>query len=227
MAELLIVDDDKSLRENLRELFLAEGYEVRTAGDGEIALRRFAERRPDLLLVDLMMPKMNGNVFIGRIRELDRRVPIIVLTARDSEMSEVRSLGIGADDFVSKSADGEVLRLRIARALERVREFSARDPSETVEIADGIAVDFNLSAVRDHGAEIAHLTPTECGILRDLLGCRGEFLMLEKLLRNRRGEGYVCEDSMMYVHISNLRKKLGRVGGLLQNDRCRGYRLLK
>ena len=114
------------LREGLKAMLFGEGHAVRTARDGEDALRKISERAPDLVLLDVMMPKMNGFKTCEEIRKADRAVPVIFLTAKDSEADQVRGLGLGADDYVSKDA-GETLLLAPQR--DRDEEWDAVDPS--------------------------------------------------------------------------------------------------
>ena len=99
-----ILNVENVLREGLKKALEAEGYAVRTARDGEAAVRKFAERVPDVVILDVMMPRMNGFRACEEIRKTDRRVPVVFLTAKDDEVDQVRALGLGADDYVSKSA---------------------------------------------------------------------------------------------------------------------------
>ena len=109
MAEILLADDERAVREGLKAMLVGEGFSVRTARDGADALAKFAEKRPDAVLLDVMMPKMNGFMACRQMRELDSLVPVVFLTAKDSEADQVRGMGLGADDFISKSAGDEVL----------------------------------------------------------------------------------------------------------------------
>ena len=227
MAEVLVVDDERVLRDGIKAVLSSEGFEVRTARDGEEALRKIAEKRPDLVLLDVMMPKMNGFKCCGRIRETDRILPVIFLTAKDAEADQVRGIGLGADDFVSKSASDAVLLARINRALERSSAIgeSVRGVSGTTIALGTVSVDLKSFAVTENGEEIARLTKTEADILKLLDSKRGELVVQDDIITDLRGNGFACEDTMLYVHICHLRRKLGSAGAMVVNKRGVGYGL--
>ena len=226
MAEILIADDDRLIREGMKALFAGEGFSVRTARDGEDALKKFAESRPDLVLLDVMMPKANGFKACEEIRRLDRLVPIVFLTAKDSEADEVRGIGLGADDYVSKTAGEAVLVARVRRALERAAAIDAEVSPPRVLQLGAVTVDFDRLTVSGSGAD-GRLTRTEADILQLLALRAGSPMTGDELIAALRGEGYACEDSMLYSHVSHLRRKLGPAGCLLANDRSTGYRLMR
>ncbi|MBR1920964.1 MAG: response regulator, partial [Kiritimatiellae bacterium] len=121
MSEILLADDDRAVRRGYRALFEDEGYAVRTARNGDEALALFAERRPDLVLLDVMMPRKNGIAVCREIRRVDEAVPILFVTAAPSEAGLVRGLGHGADDYIDKARSSEELLARVAAALRRSR----------------------------------------------------------------------------------------------------------
>lgn len=221
MAEILIVDDERAMREGLGATLAGEGHAVRTARDGEDALKKISERMPDLVLLDVMMPKMNGFRTCEEIRRIDRTLPVIFLTAKDSEADQVRGIGLGADDYISKDAGESVLLARIGRAIARVEDFGAMP---AVLVLGKLRIDFDRMLVTGDG-EPVHLTPTEGGILRLLASDRGRCFSKDEIISGLRGTGYVCEDSMVYSHICNLRRKLGAAASCLSGDR-QGYKLL-
>ena len=226
MAEILIADDERIIRDGMKALLSGEGYAVRTARDGEEAVRKFAERRPDLVLLDVMMPKANGFRACEEIRRKDRLVPVVFLTAKDSEADQVRGIGLGADDYVSKTAGDAVLLARIGRALERAADAMSAIPADVLRLGE-VTVDLQrLRVVRDGAGEIAVLTKTEADVLRRLAASRGVFVDGASLIAALRGEGFVCEDGMLYVHVSHLRRKLGPAGDLIDSERGAGYRLI-
>ena len=227
MAEILVVDDERTLRDGIKAVLSGEGFEVRTARDGNEALKKIAEKRPDLVLLDVMMPKMNGFKCCERIRGADRLLPVVFLTAKDAEADQVRGIGLGADDFVSKSASDAVLLARINRALERASAFgeTARRASGTMIALGGVSVDMKTFVVMEKGREIARLTKTEADILRFLDVHRGELVVQDDIITDLRGNGFACEDTMLYVHICNLRRKLGSAGAVVVNKRGVGYGL--
>ena len=231
MTEILLADDERAFREGLKALLSAEGFSVRTARDGDEAVRKFAERRPDIVLLDVMMPKMNGFLACERIRQLDRRVPVVFLTAKDAEADQVRALGIGADDYVSKSAPEALLLARIRRAVERSRELSAAAPAADAVVGEVLhlgRVTVNLSTLVVSGVRrgTCSLTKTEADILRILASARGRHLTTDELIAALRGAGFACEDTMIYVHVSNIRRKLGPAAEMLSSSRGAGYSLL-
>ena len=227
MAEILVVDDERVLRDGIKAILSGEGFEVRTARDGDEALRKIAEKRPGLVLLDVMMPKMNGFRCCEKIRETDGLLPVVFLTAKDAEADQVRGIGLGADDFVSKDASDAVLLARINRALERSKAFgeAARRASGTMIALGCITVDLKTLAVMEKGREIARLTRTEADILKLFNSQRGALIVPDDIITELRGNGFACEDTMLYMHISNLRKKLGVASGLIVNRRGVGYGL--
>ena len=222
MAEILIVDDERALREGLKATLSGEGHAVRTARDGVDALRKISERAPDLVLLDVMMPKMNGFKACEEIRKADRTVPVIFLTAKDSEADQVRGIGLGADDYISKDVGEAVLLARISRALARVADY---DRQPAVIVLGKLKVDLDRMLVIGAG-DAVHLTPTEGGILRLLASGRGRYFSKDEIIDGLRGKGYACEDSMVYSHIYHLRGKLGVAADCLTCDRLLGYRLV-
>ena len=228
MASLLIVDDERVMRDNLRALFEGEGHEVHISANGESAIDKFERFHPDLVLMDVMMPKMNGYAAVKRIREIDMRVPVVFLTAKDSDADEMLALSLGAHDFISKSEECGVLLMRIKRALERTAEAASRpEGGEVVDIDGNVRVDLSTGEVTDHGKVVSCLTLTEANVLRELSRSRGSCISTDCLIAALRGQGYACEDGMLYVHVSNLRKKLGAGGDKVCNERGHGYRLVR
>jgi len=226
MAEILIVDDSSSLRRGMEALFVGEGFSVRTARDGDDALAKFAARRPDLVLLDVMMPKLNGFKVCEEIRKTDRLVPVIFLTAKDSEADQVRGLGLGADDYVSKTVGEAVLVARVRRALERADVVDEGASRPDVLHLGAVTVDFVRNGLFVGGRE-EHLTKTEADILRVLHDRAGCPLTGDELIDALRGDGFSCEDNMIYAHVSRLRHKLGSAADLLVSERGAGYRLVQ
>lgn len=231
MADILVVDDDRALREGLKLTLQAEGHSVRTARDGEEALRKIGERRPDVVLLDVMMPKMNGFRCCEEIRRTDELLPVLFLTAKDSEVDQIRGLGLGGDDYISKAASESLLLACIARALARSHAHAAANAGAA---EDGlcvrlgpVTVNARTFAVTDGDREIARLTRTEMDLLLFLNAHRGEYFVIDDLITELRGNGSMCEDAMLYSHISKLRAKLGRAGSMITLLRGVGYSLVK
>ena len=227
--EILVVEDERALREGMKGMLFGEGYAVRTARDGEDALAKIGERRPDLVLLDVMMPKMNGFRCCEEIRKGDALLPVIFLTAKDSEADQVRGLGLGADDYVSKDTGETVLLARINRAFVRTGGIveKARSASTATVALGRVAVDLKTFVVAELGREIARLTKTEADILKLFYFRRGELIAQDDIITELRGCGFACEDAMLYMHICNLRKKLGSASSMVVNKRRVGYGLVK
>lgn len=224
MSELLIVDDERIVREQLKLLFESEGYSVRVASNGEIALIKFAQAKPDLVVMDVMMPKMNGYAAAKKIYEIDSKVPIIFLTAKDSDADEMHAFSVGAHDFISKSVEGCLLVARVRRALERTIEIAGDEVQDLAQIGE-LKIDFSLGAIYSKEKVIDHLTKTESDLLKLLYNANGAFLSVNSIISSLRGLGFACVDTMLYVHVCNLRKKLGACGSKVVCERARGYKL--
>ena len=174
-----------------------------------------------------MMTRMNGYKCCEKIRETDKLLPVIFLTAKDSETDQVRGISLGADDFVSKSASDSVLLARVNRALARSSAIgeSVKSASAATIVLGTVSVDMKTLAVTEKGKEIARLTKTEADILKLLDAQRGELVIQDDIITDLRGNGFACEDTMLYVHIFNLRKKLGSASSKIINKRGVGYGL--
>lgn len=224
MTEVLLVDDERVIRARYAEILSGEGYAVRTARDGVEALQKFAERRADLVILDVAMPRMNGFAACAALRKLDADVPVIFLTANASEVNEVRGLDAGADDFIAKDASESVLLARVRRAASRLRAPSAAE--DEILVLGKVRVNLSTLEVKTSGGtEI--LTQTEADLLRVFAAERGRFLSADELITALRGKGFACEDSMLYAHVSHLRRKLAEAGEMLVSRRGSGYRLVQ
>ena len=228
MVEILIVDDERVVREGLKTLLTGEGYFVRTARDGDAALAAIAERRPDLVLLDIMMPRMNGFKTCEGIRQTDKLLPVVFLTAKDAETDMIRAKELGCEDFVSKAASDTFLLACIRCALARAKVFDAglagRDAAPIV--FGGVSVHPKTLEVARNGRRISQLTKTEGDILKTLLSARGRSVTKDELIEELRGRGFACVDAMIYVHVSNLRRKLGPAGTHIRTNRNVGYSLV-
>ena len=229
MSEILIVDDERAIREGLKMTLSSEGFEVRTARDGDDALKKIAERKPDLVLLDVMMPRMNGFLACEAIRKEDNLLPVIFLTAKDSEADQVRGIGLGADDYISKDCSDAVMLACIRRSLSRSKSIVEKvENKRGAMIRVGrVSVDPKSYKVMLDKDDIARLTKTEADLLEIFNSRRGGYFTSDQLIEMLRGQGFACTDSMLYTHISNLRRKLGRAGDMLTCERGAGYCLLK
>lgn len=228
--EILIVEDERVIRVGLKATLETCGFAVRQARDGEDALGKIAERRPDLVLLDVLMPRMNGFRCCEEIRKRDALLPVVFLTANDSECNQVRAFDLGCDGFVSKAASEMLLVSCIRRAIDRSKESRKRieQSSNLSAVRVGpVVVDLRFLSVIENDCKIATLTKTEADILVLLNEKRGELVLVDDIISGLRGQGFVCETTLVYSHISHLRRKLGRAAGLISNVRGIGYCLLR
>lgn len=200
--KILIVDDERAIRRFLRLILEAHGYAVLEAVDGREALQLTAAQRPDLLLLDLGLPDMDGVEVLQRLREWTD-VPVIVLSVREREEDKIAALDAGADDYLTKPFGAGELLARIRAALRRSISPSS-DP--VFEIGD-LHVDLARRLVLRGGQRI-ELTPTEFALLRVLIQHAGKVLTHRQLLRAVWGPGYENDVHLLRVTISNLRRKL-------------------
>jgi two-component system KDP operon response regulator KdpE len=203
VSRILVVDDEPQIRRALRTSLEAHGYEVRAAGTGEEAVVAAAEEAPDLVVLDLGLPDLDGTAVIERIRSFSE-VPVIVLSVRDRQADKVGALDAGADDYVTKPFDmGELL----ARARAALRRRHA-EPEEAQVAFGGLAVDLGRRLVTIDGERI-HLTKTEYALLEAMVTNPGKLLTHQWLLRQVWGPGYQAESHYLRVYVRSLRRKLG------------------
>jgi two-component system KDP operon response regulator KdpE len=202
---ILMVDDDPHLLRSLRVALESHGYRVRSAPNGAAALDACATERPDVVLLDLALPGMDGVEVCRRLRNWSR-VPILVVSARVHESQKVQALDAGADDYITKPFGMEELLARIRAALRR--DQAARD-EEPVIRADGLVVDLIARRVTVDGREV-HLTPTEYELLRVLATNPDRVLTHGYLLRSALGSGYEDALDNLRTFIAQLRRKLER-----------------
>jgi two-component system KDP operon response regulator KdpE len=200
---VLVVDDEPQIRRALRTSLEAHGYEVAAVGTGEEGVLGAAEQAPDLVLLDLGLPDLDGTEVIRRIRTFSE-VPVIVLSVREGQSDKVAALDVGADDYVTKPfAMGELL----ARARAALRRVMPEQPAQpTVQYA-GLEVDLARRLVTRDG-EAVHLTPTEYGLLEAFVSNPGKLLTHQWLLRKVWGQGYGTETTYLRTYVRALRKKL-------------------
>ncbi|MDP2349778.1 MAG: response regulator transcription factor [Chloroflexota bacterium] len=224
---ILIVEDDTEARSALVRELTAGGYAVVEAPDGRTALERWALRRPDLVLLDLGLPDMDGLRVVSAIRR-EAATPIVILSGRYEEREKVEALDRGADDYVTKPFGVDELRARLRAALRRAAGPGG-DAAGRIT-AGALVLDPALHEVRLEG-RLVELTPREFELLRVLLTHRGRVVTKGRLLRAVWGEAYQGEDSYVYVHVSQLRRKLadadpaGVIGGLIVTEPGVGYRI--
>jgi two-component system OmpR family response regulator len=204
--KLLVVDDDPRLRELLTITLERAGYQVITARDGQMALTHAARETPDLIVLDVGLPELDGLEVCRRLRATSE-VPILFLTARDDEIDRVLGLELGADDYVTKPFSPRELVARIKAILKRSRPVSA--PQLLTHGA--LTVDVAAHSCMVAGKPLA-LTATELSLLRNLMQGPGRILSRPQLIDSVWGAGSQVSDRTLDSHLRNLRRKLGELG---------------
>jgi two-component system response regulator MtrA len=219
-ATILLVEDDPSIREITKLGLEDAGFSVNTAVDGEEALTRFRHDRPDLVVLDVMLPKRDGFDVCRTIRT-ESSVPVVMLTARGDAIDVVVGLESGADDYVTKPFEMPILVARIRAALRRAQLM---DPAETLTLG-ALRIDVLAHRVALNDEEIG-LTPTEFRLLLELARRPGQVFTREVLLERVWGYSYLGDSRLVDVAIQRLRAKIeaGGSGGLIETVRGVGYR---
>ncbi|MGZ8582653.1 MAG: response regulator [Actinomycetota bacterium] len=202
MTTVLVVDDEPQILRGLRTNLRARGYEVVTAPDGEEALAVAARDRPDLAIVDLGLPGIDGVEVIEGIRAWSR-MPILVLSARDQEPDKVRALDAGADDYVTKPFGMDELLARLRAAERRLRPMQG----EPEVVTDAFTVDLGAARVRTGAGEV-RLTPTEWHLVEILARSPGKLVTQRQLLQEVWGPQYHDETNYLRVYMAQIRRKL-------------------
>ena len=216
---ILVVDDEATLRETVVDALEAEGFRVLAAADGREALTRFRADRPDLILLDLMLPELSG-IEVCRIIRAESGVPIVMLTAKDSELDKVVGLELGADDYVTKPFSPRELTLRIKAVLRR----GDGGPPAAVLEAGTIRLD-PAAHEATIGGESLGLTATEFRLLQLLLERRGRVQSRAQLLSEVWGYAEDVDSRTVDTHVRRLRRKLGAEADRLETVVGVGYRL--
>lgn len=205
MIKVLVVDDEPQIVRALRINLKARGYEVISAHDGAAALRAAAEAKPDVIVLDLGLPDIDGRDVIEGIRGWTS-VPILVLSARGESQDKVDALDAGADDYVTKPFGMDELLARLRAAVRR-STGSLSEGEEAVIVSGSFTVDLAAKKVVRDGVDV-HLTPTEWGVLEVLVRNRGKLVTQKQLLQDVWGPGYVSHTHYLRVYLAQLRRKL-------------------
>jgi two-component system KDP operon response regulator KdpE len=228
MAEqtrVLLVEDDPNIVDLVRSNLAVRGFDMMVSTDGVRALQLLESGRPDVVLLDLMLPGVDGMELCRAMRERSA-VGIIVVSARRGERDKVSALNMGADDYMTKPFSIEELLARITATLRRSRPAMSPEPPMTTVLVGDIAIDLAGQRVTRGGVDI-HLTTTEFALLRELAVDRGKLLSHADLLRRVWGVGYQTETEYVRVYIARLRAKLEVEGAprLIITQPRAGYRL--
>ncbi|MEM9186156.1 MAG: response regulator [Planctomycetota bacterium] len=220
--QILIIEDDRSLAEVLNYNLRQDGYETSVSQDGQDGLKQAKLRGPDLIVLDLMLPVIDGLEICRRLRAdpVTHGVLVLMLTAKSEETDQVAGFSVGADDYVTKPFSVKVLLERI-RALTRRRQGAA--PNNSVLVSQGILVDRERHRVTA-GEEVLDLTPSEFGLLEALIRQPGRVFSRSELIDAALGGDSLVLERTIDVHIRALRKKLRGYSDLVETVRGIGYR---
>jgi two-component system alkaline phosphatase synthesis response regulator PhoP len=206
MKKILIIEDEDSIRMALEDDFRLENYAVEVASDGLEGLTKGADPATDLIILDIMLPGMNGYDICKKLRSQGIRTPIIMLTAKGQEIDRVLGLELGADDYVTKPFSPRELQARVKAVLRRM-EKEPGDGTENLYRFGELEVDFRQYKCRKSGKEI-HLTAHEFGLLKYLIHKRGSVIDRNELLDEVWGKDVVVSPRTVDTHMANLRKKI-------------------
>ena len=228
-ATILIVEDEPDIAELIRFNLAREGFTASVAPSGDIAIRAIERRPPDLVMLDLMLPDIDGMEVCRKLKwnEATRDVPILIVSAKGEESDVVAGLELGADDYVTKPFSPKVLIARVRNILRRRLEAGGRseDAPRRLTIAEGrLVIDLDRHEVRVDEEEIA-LTKTEFEILHCLAMRPGFVRTRDQIIASVHGERTVLASRTIDVHVTALRRKLGDLGAVIETRRGVGYRL--
>jgi two-component system KDP operon response regulator KdpE len=224
-TKVLVVEDDPNIVDLIRSNLAVRGFETVVSTDGARVLQILETEQPDLILLDLMLPSVDGFELCKQVRERSS-VGVVVVSARGGDHDKVAALNLGADDYLTKPFSIDELLARITATLRRSRPAPVETPSTRVALAEGLEMDLASRQVTRDGAEL-HLTPTEFALLRELVVNRGKLLTHAQLLRRVWGPGYETETEYVRVYVRRLRAKLEPDGSpplILTQPRV-GYRI--
>ncbi len=224
MTDILFAEDDADIREWVGVALEHDTCRVRAVADGAAAVRAYGEKTPDLMILDVMMPKMSGWDVVSEIRRRDKVVPILMLTAKAAEQDKVLGLGLGADDYLTKPFGLAELRARVAALLRRAGvSASTRREGDTIAFGS-CKVSVPRSALIFDDGKVTELTSLELGILRFLAAHPGEIVSRDSLLNGLWGVNYTGTTRTIDTRMAALRQKLGADGTLIETVYGSGYR---
>ena len=224
MADILLAEDDPDVRKWVAVALESEGHAVRTAPDGEAALQSLRAHRPDLLVLDVMMPRKDGLEVCRAVRAADPGLPVLMLTARNSEKDKLAGFGVGADDYVTKPFSMNELFARVAALLRRGALLSSTPSAESFDLGT-LRLDCGRMALVATDGAATGLAARECALLRLLAEHPGEVLSRERLLNDLWGVSFYGNTRTLDQHVALLRRKLGAEAARLETVRNVGYRL--
>ncbi|MEJ2215725.1 MAG: response regulator transcription factor [Gemmatimonadota bacterium] len=223
-AQVLVVEDERDIAALVAYHLTREGYSVRTVSNGSDALEAVAAQRPDLVVLDLMLPEWSGYDILKEVRRRPELadVPVVVLTARREEADRIKGLELGADDYVTKPFSPQELVLRIGAVLRRVQAPSVAGSGRVLR-GGPVVMDLSAMQVSVDGSPV-DLTPTEFRLLVALLERRGRVQSRKQLLQAAWDIHVDIETRTVDMHVQRLRTKLGEAGSYIETVRGFGYR---
>ncbi len=225
MDKILIIEDDNDIRELIAFNLEVSGYEVLKCENGEDGLNMALKMTPDLILLDIMLPTIDGFQVCSQLKKKPqlKDIPIIMLTARADEEDIIKGLETGADDYITKPFHPKILMARIKTALRRKSDGTKSD--EKILNINGITIDHDRHEVKLKD-EIVHLSVTEFSILEYLAQNPGFVYSRNQIIDRVKGNGYAVTERSVDVQILGIRKKLGNYGRFIETVRGIGYRMV-
>jgi two-component system OmpR family response regulator len=224
MSRVLIVDDDKAIRDVVRIALNRDGYETAEAADGAAALAQFATIQPDIIILDVMLPEMDGTD-VCRVLRRRSTVPILFLSSRDAEVDRVVGLEIGGDDYLTKPFSPRELVARVRALLRRVAATAHEPAKSTILVHGRLRFDLESLRVTWDGRDVP-LTATELGILRTLMARPGRVFSRNELMDRAYATERVVSDRTIDSHVRRVRAKFAQVGAApIETLPAFGYRL--
>ena len=220
MKKILIIEDDEAIRSELQKLLTNSGYEAQITDTFSNVKEQIEKIKPDLILLDINLPELNGEVILKEIRK-ESDIPVVMVTSRTSEVDEVLSMSYGADDFITKPYNPTVLLLRIQNIFKRMTRTGER------QMYNDLEVNFSKSTISDSQTEI-RLTKNEMIVFSFLLTNRGKIVTRDDLMTDLWNNDEYINDNALTVNISRLRNKLAEIGyeGAIETRKGQGYILL-
>lgn len=226
MSKLLIVDDEPAIRKLIVKYALFEGYEIDEAENGMEALEKCASTSYDLVILDIMMPELDGFTAARELKKRTPALPIVMLSARGEEYDRINGFEIGVDDYVTKPFSPKELMLRIAAILRRVKSTADADTNREIFKTEGLEVNFSARTVTVDGVRV-DLSPKEYDLLFYMIRNANIALSREKLICQVWGYDFYGDDRTLDTHVKLLRKSLGNYSTHIVTLRGVGYRFEK
>lgn len=228
MAEssILIVEDEPDIAELIRFHVSREGYDARAVGSGRLALEEITRRPPLLVILDLMLPDLDGLEVCRQLKwkQETRNIPILIVSAKGEEADIVTGLELGAHDYITKPFSPKVLLARMKNILRRRRDDTAPPDNRFVLAGGDLVIDIDRYHVRIRD-EVVDFTPTEFGILKCLASRPGFVRTRDQIISSVHGQHTVLSSRTVDVHVTTIRRKLGEMEAMVQTVRGVGYRL--